>query len=308
MSFRYVNPGFTTLLSNSTGETYQNNIYNPTAFVSFSETTELDTIILPEYLTEDLYFSFNFYYTDNDPVLYFQARTIYNNYYFGVLTYGSKIYLAYSGKNNRVGEGISIKKNFLNSVWCHLKLTGTKATSYLEIKVNDTFYSKTLSELSLNARKFETNTNGIRIYSTSADIYFSNLIISNEYIDPKEQIISLPISSTESNMTFDSETGIYTATATNQSLLSAVNVNALADEYGSNSTVTGSLIVGNPAYKTAEGLSSLTAFSKDNSENVLEYGTYALGSDSAGVVADNQIFSDTKIADLQNLKFGWIAK
>ena len=109
-------------------------------------------------------------------------------------------------------------------------------------------------------------------------------------------------------MTFDSETGIYTATATNQSLLSAVNVNALAEEYGGDSQVTGVEIVGNPAYKTAEGLSSLTAFSKDSSGNVTNYGTYTLGSESSGVIADNQILAGKTISDLQNLKFGWIAK
>ena len=109
-------------------------------------------------------------------------------------------------------------------------------------------------------------------------------------------------------MTFDSETGIYTATATNQSLLSAVNVDALAEEYGSDSQVTGVALVGNPAYKTAEGLSSLTAFSKDSSGSVTEYGTYALDSDSSGVIADSQILTGKTISDLQNLKFGWIAK
>ena len=109
-------------------------------------------------------------------------------------------------------------------------------------------------------------------------------------------------------MTFDSETGIYTATVANQSLLSAVNVNSLSEEYGSDSTVTGIALVGNPAYKTAEGLSSLTAFSKDSLDAVTEYGSYNLSDDSSTVICDCQIFSDTKIADLQNLKFGWIAK
>ena len=315
MSFRYINPGYAELLTfrNADTETVKNETYNKINGVSFTTSGDYNYFTLPENNIE-FYCLFN---------MFFPNKVSYNGLYYGVAV-GSNYY------SNRTGlifytlsastSDLSIKMAYDNSVisvatipnyntagiqnfWLHVRRKTTESinTGLIELSIDrgKTIISKEFdSSITLYQNlNFSLRTN-----------FISNIIISDEYISPKEQIISLPISATESDMTFDSETGIYTATATNQSLLSAVNVNSLSAEYGSDSTVTGIALVGNPAYKTAEGLSSLTAFSKDNSANVVEYGTYALGSDSSGIISGSQIFSDTKIADLQNLKFGWIAK
>ena len=314
MSFKYINPGYAELLSSRTGETFRNSVYNPSANVSFStDSGYYDYVTIPENIAE-IYCVFS---------IYFAERKYYNKPNFGV-KFGRSYYENCTGLvfytdgsrattlsliayyNNRSANSISISNytdSGLQKIWLHIKR---------KVNEND---SNGIVEFSIDGGKnvitseFDT---AITLYQNlffrASGNYFSNIIISDEYIDPKEQVISLSISLTESDMTFDSETGIYTATATNQSLLSAVNVDALAEEYGSDSQVTGVALVGNPAYKTAEGLSSLTAFSKDSSENATNYETYALGSDSSGVIADSQILTGKTISDLQNLKFGWIAK
>ena len=319
-----MNPGYGEIYDAGNLETIKSQIYNPTNGVAFKKSTNLSKelflkINLPEGLRNDLYFKFDLFVetTSNLTDLYFgdyRSGVIENKAWMTALKINSgKAYITYSSYS--YGNGQKINANKLNKFWAHIHFGADNSESYSELKVNDNSTEKIFfsSNQYANYYPFDSSYKEFIIYfpSTSyAGNYasISNLFISDEYIDPKEQIISLPISSTESDMTFDSETGIYTAMATNQSLLSAVNVNSLSAEYGSDSTVTGIALVGNPAYKTAEGLSSLTAFSKDNSENVVEYGTYALGSDSSGIISGSQIFSDTKIADLQNLKFGWIAK
>ena len=318
MSFRYVNPGYAEWLSSRNGAiTEQNSTYNSNNGVVM-KSADNDYVEINN-ITE-IYFKFNLLFLAS-------ASFRYNSY--GIMfrsgngesashktgmrfirsdqswTYQPYVYGYYDDTAFDTGLTLPSLKSENHSIWCHIKMKTAEGAEagLIEISIDK---GKNIVQKSFDSvANFYSNKLFIHLPS---DCRVSNIIISDEYIDPKEQIISLPISSTESDMTFDSETGIYTATAENQSLLAAVNVTSLIEEYGSDSTVTGVARVGNPAYKTAEGLSSLTAFSKDSSGNVIDYGTYALGSESSGVIADNQILTGKTISDLQNLKFGWLAK
>ena len=323
MSFKIINPGYGKIYDADSLETIENSIYNPLNGIAFQKSTTLNNelflkINLPEGLSNELYFKFDLFADTTGDItgLFFgdyRSDAIKNkNWMTALEVYWGKAYISYS--NYRYGNGQTINAKALNKIWAHIHFGADNSTSYSELQINNNSLEKIFFSSNSYAGYYPFNNSYkefiIYFPSTSyAGNYakISNLIISDEYISPKEQIISLPISSIESDMTFDSETGIYTATAANQSLLSAVNVTSLIEEYGNNSTVTGVALVGNPAYKTAEGLSSLTAFSKDSSGNVANYGTYALGSDSSGVIADSQILTGKTISDLQNLKFGWIA-
>ena len=62
---------------------------------------------------------------------------------------------------------------------------------------------------------------------------------------------------------------------------------------------------GNPAYRTAEGLSSLTSISMKNN-SVTEYGAVNIPTDSDSVVVHSfKVATDTTIADLQSMQLGW---
>ena len=314
--FKYINPGFAELLTFNGPNTFttKNSDYNKLNGVSFSTNAndEYNYVTIPANIAE-IYCVFN---------IYFVERKHYSTPYFGV-RFGSSYYENCTGLlfytsgpyattlsliacyNSNQSNKISISDYYnsgLQKIWLHIKR-----------KVNEDD-SNGIVEFSIDGGKTIITSEfdkAITLYQNllfrATGNYFSNIIISDEYISPKEQIIKLPISTTESDMTFDSETGLYTATAANQSLLSAVNVNALAEEYGSDSQVTGVALVGNPAYKTAEGLSALTAFAKDSSGNVTNYGIHNLSDDTAGIISDSQALSNKTISDLRNMQFGWKA-
>lgn len=66
----------------------------------------------------------------------------------------------------------------------------------------------------------------------------------------------------------------------------------------------GVAMIGNPAYRTAEGLSSFTSISKKNN-TITEYGAVNIPTDTDSVVAHSfNVASDTTIADLQNMQLG----
>ena len=78
----------------------------------------------------------------------------------------------------------------------------------------------------------------IMVYSRTEDILISNLILSDEEISPREQVIMLPVQATQTDMT-DCGDGSYEATAANQEILQSVDVAALSAQYGADSRVTG---------------------------------------------------------------------
>lgn len=305
MSFRYLNPGLISLVAenDNAAQTFDaEKIYSKTT-LAFSQ-TDSSKALCYQNLLADAYIKFDFYRNGGNSSGNFCIKiTNANEYGF----YFGKNGICLANNSGTKSDYYSVN-NGINKVWGHFHLTGDKATSYIEFKINDSeTITREFSSDSWYGTAFYDNQATKFLLYASAAILFSNIIISDEYIDPKEQIIQLPISSTQTDMAFDTETGIYTATAANQSLLSAVNVNALIEEYGSDSAVTGIALVGNPAYKTAEGLSSLTAISANNSNIITEHGTYNLSDDTTAAIIDGQILTNTTISDLQGRKFGWKA-
>lgn len=312
MSFKYINPGIVFLVADSATATQLTNTEYSKTGLAFTQPKSYAVLTYAN-LINDLYITFDFYITTSESAGgYVTVKSSYNSTSYNI--YGFKV----SNSNcccyytsAEVGQKFSAKAQSLNTLWGHLHITESKETSYIEMKLNNNPLYR-FNCVDSSKTHYSLYTEGITPivlyeYWSVTNVKFSNIIISDEYIKPGEQIIKLPISETKSDMTFDKETGLYTATAANQSLLSAVNVNSLIEEYGADSQVTGLTLIGNPAYKTAEGLSSLTAISSDSSSAVTNYGTYALSDDTTAMIADGQILTNTTIADLRGKKFGWRA-
>ena len=304
MSFKYINPGFVGLLEETTKNAVQveNFVYCSNG-VGYYKSDQTKILNFAYANVSEFFAKFDFYFPMGESfVIYLHPFNTWSGLRINGTSSTSGVYLTYqnSVRQSVENENTNLKRQSINTIYYYVNWS----TNEVLVKVN----GKTILSVQNYSRLPYRQENYVVLTGGSANAPISNIIISDEYIDPKEQIIKLPISSTESDMTFDSETEIYTATAANQSLLSAVNVTSLIEEYGGDSTVTGVALVGNPAYRTAEGLSSLTAFSKDSLGSVTEYGTYALDTDTAGVIADSQILTGKTISDLQNLKFGWTAK
>lgn len=307
---RYMNPGFfewiPVILDNTSGGTISDAIKSKTG-IAFHNNYYGNYIPLPY---GDIWCKFDFY------------AIYYSYFYIGEFRNNSNLYnaielgLASNGKfsinvyvkgtrttfvSEKDYREYGIKINAINSALIHWKWANTE-NGFINIRINDrtfgSFESADLIPFDNSVIKFFLSNNG------SKNTIISNVIISDEEVSIKEQIVALPITNIQTDMTYDSETGIYTASAVNQSLLASVNVADLINNFGSNSKVTGVAMVGNPAYRTAEGLSSFTSISKKNN-TITEYGAVNIPTDTDSVVAHSfNVASDTTIADLQNMQLG----
>ena len=144
-----------------------------------------------------------------------------------------------------------------------------------------------------------TNPNVVVVYGTNSTGLISNLIISDTEIHKREQVVFLPVSTTETTMTARSD-GKYTANADGQQILQSIDTSSLIADYGADSQIKGIAVIGNPAYRTAEGLSQLTALEKVNG-TVTEYGAKEVQSSATAGVIDSREVTMT-LADLSDYK------
>ena len=321
MAWRYINPGYVHLLdaaAQATATQVTGNEYSKTG-VGFTKAST-DTGVSSAYFAEgdDFYAKCDMYYRHNSGYgnwVYFCVPTPTNStgiylglnqrYLFTVnkVVNGAGAQLASvatSATAEVLKETTGLKLNALNSVWLHVKY-GDNSAGYMEFRINDKYFY--VGELSVT--KSSTQTFRIGASYQMDGIVFSSIICSSEEINYKEQVVALPVSSTETAMSLQSDT--YLADSAGQTLLQSVNVSALISQYGSDSKVTGIALVGNPAYRTGEQLSSLTAISK-NGGVTTEHGTSNLSDASDTVIWQSvPVASDTTIADLQNIQLGWKA-
>lgn len=315
MSFKYINPGFAKLLDdNVDSHQVESSEYSKSGFGFWqSDNTKGVTVAnFPE--NDEFWAKFDFYLPNSTDVnIYLYApgdrnNGIYlriSNYYSCVYVYaqyqGSNYDIAYVGKKPTAANAADIKGttglilDAINSVWMNLKW-GTGG--YIDVQINN----KKLTRWQKYAPSYGTDkTPLVKISSNTAAAPISNVIFSDSEISPKEQIVLIPTSLTETDMT---ETdGIYSANAAGQTILQTLDVSSLVETYGGDSQVTGLLLTGYPAYKSGEELSSLTAISKSNG-TVTEYGTHTLSDEVTGAVGDVQAMNTT-ISNLSGLKFGW---
>ena len=303
MSFKYINPGYAELLSVSGGATVTGKQYSKTG-VSFWQPNDKKGISLSESPTE-FYAKFDLYIqgvTGRDDV----------DFSFGI-GYQNGIYLrGYRGLTFSGYAGTSsvfyiseirdiVPMEALSTVWLHIK-EGNAHNGILHVVVNN---HEICNKRDLNISYSDaSDSKTIKIHSDNIRALISNLIISTEEISPREQVVILPIQSTQTDMS-DSGDGSYEATAANQEILQTVDVASLITLYGGDSRVTGISLIGNPAYRTAEGLCYLTALEK-NGGAVTEYGRHIVEQNPASIITNGRAISMT-IAELTGRQFGWRA-
>ncbi len=323
MAFRYINPGNGALFNDSAVSTVENNFtYNPNNGISFSKSaTSLQAdnrIPLAQAFTTDIYAKFNMYVGYNKPQYFYlgakstngaSSQTHIYSSCFGVRINNDTVNLL-AGKNYDVtGGGIlttnsGLKTKSLNTIQFHIHRGEDAASSFGELSINGTTYTAQFTNDNYQYDFSDEKAFFIQFPTTyGATTFISELIVSNDAISPKEKILALPISSTQSDMTAGND-GIYIANAAAQTLLQTPNVADLITAYGANSSITGIAVVGNPAYKTGEGITTLTGLSKA-SNVITEHGACALSNDSLSSVMEGWSLNNTTIADLQNMQFGW---
>ena len=307
MAWRYINPGYVHLLDAATqvkATQYIGYEKSKTGVGYLRQGTPSPRITIDSFNeNDDFWGRFDVYIPSGSFEIYvYLPRT--NNAGIDIFYYSGGICISrMKGFSSLSGsyDDMGIKVNQINSFLLHAKY-GDSSTAYMDIRIND----KQLERATGNAINFSTSYNPTAsLFSVYNDSAVSNIIFSNEEINIKEQVVALPVSSTETAMSLQSDT--YLADSAGQTLLQSVNVSSLISNFGSDSKVTGIALVGNPAYRTGEQLSSLTAISKTGG-TVTEYGTSNLSTDSDTVIWQSvPVASDTTIADLQNIQLGWKA-
>lgn len=325
MAFRYINPGYGAWLNDSAVSTIENNfVYNPEHGISFTKQTASKSagdneIPVGEAFTTDISVKFNMYISNTWPGDFLlgakksnssttNTALYYNCAGIGVLG-DQNVYFLAGAHYNTTGGMITrlnnvLKGNSLNTIHFHIHRGEDAASSFGEITINGTTTYKQFT--SDNYRYNFSDEKAFFIhFPTNSGTYISELIISNDIISPKEKIIALPTSATATDMTAEQD-GIYIADAANQSLLQSPDVAALIESYGADSTVTGVAVVGNPAYRTGTGITTLTSLSKANNV-ITEHNCLALSDDTIATIQDGWTISNATIADLANMQFGWRA-
>ena len=304
MAFRYINPGYISLLDKNVVATeIAGTTYSKTG-VSFTQTNSNAGITIPNFAAgDDFWAKFDVYITESADIYFYVPSTEKCGMGLRIFADGTTrldIYYYSKSTSSVASPNNIIKLNEVNTIILHVKL-GSAANSLWEVSINGTVYQQ-----SGYSMPYSTSYKNCAILYATASIRFSNIIFSNEEISSKEQCIALPINQTMTDMTTGAS-GIYIANAANQSLLQSVDVAELIQTFGANSAVTGIALFGNPAYKTAAGLANLTALSKAG-DSVIEHDTLALSGDSTALIVDGWRLSGVTISDLQNMQFGWKVK
>ena len=318
MAWRYINPGYVHLLdadAQATATQVTGNEYSKTG-VAFSQTNYYSAGITIANFHEgdDFWARFDVYIPNSTSgaVYCYAPYTYRSGFNLTFNTSNFHIIIDRAGSTDKyIADGISwsraweygLKRNAINSILIHAKYV-TDDGYWIEININGTktTYSPNNPNKTWN---YNANYKYAILYAASRSSV-SNIIFSNEEINIKEQVVALPVSTTETTMTAQ-EGGIYLADNVGQTLLQTIDASALISQYGSDSKVTGIALVGTPAYRTGEQLSSLTAISK-NGGVTTEHGTSNLSDASDTVIWQGfSVASDTTIADLQNMQLGWKA-
>ena len=313
MAFKYINPGYANLLDTGSGTTVEGAAYSKTG-TAFWQPAEKRGIVLTEAPTE-LYGKFDVYlHRESDSGKdNFEVRVAlagwhgariskrYDDWYVsGTLDASSIVRVTGSTDYQDFKESSHLKLDDVNTLYFHVKYKPGTREGSVTLIVN----GAEIGTKSYEGEGVFQESKVLEIVSTAKHGLISNIILSDREIDPREQVVMLPSMIAETTMA-DSGDGIYTATAAGQILLQTADTTALAAAYGEESQVTGIALVGNPAYRTAEGLCALTALEK-NGETVTEFGRHILKGQPTGAIVDSRAVS-LHLTELTGRKFGWKA-
>lgn len=313
MAFKYINPGYANLLDTGSGTTVEGAQYSRSG-ISFWQPAEKRGIVLAEAVTE-LYGKFDVYlHRESDSGKdNFEVRVAlagwhgariskrYDDWYVsGTLHANSIVRVTGSTDYQNFKERSHLKLEDVNTLYFHVKYKPGTREGSVTLMVNGAEIGTGPYEGDGVFQESEV----LEIVSTARHGLISNIILSDREIDPREQVVMLPSTTVETTMA-DSGDGVYTATAAGQILLQTADTTALAAAYGEESQVTGIALVGDPAYRTAEGLCALTALEK-NGETVTEFGRHILKGQPTGAIVDSRAVA-MRLTELAGRKFGWKA-
>lgn len=308
MSFKYVNPGFHTLIDDIVnGITVKSDEYSRTGYSFWSRGRSVLTLPTPKpsalYGKMDLYLKMD--PTNTDVQVFFSTTDRYEGFWLSkdyryIRLYGScgSNSVAFSNSNQEyynVERYNNFRINAINTIYFEILPDNSEYT--MAVWINGTKLGSTKNYGYLGA------TTALNIRSNSSTVLLSNIIISDEPFDKKEQIVMVPVTNTITDMTANAD-GTYSADTVGQQILQTLDVSGFAEKYGEKSQVTGIGIISNPAFRTANGVTSLIALQKQG-DTLTTYGTQALSEQSADkAVCDYHKVSMT-LDEMKDIQVGW---
>lgn len=312
---RYINPGYAELLDIDGGTTIENAACNFEHGVAFYQPTDGEGVNISAAVS-DFYGMFDFYFPSSWSSVpassYFLKVGIYKpgNSNAGLNGVGLYKYSdSYIHIRSLVGGGqddskahtnFQITLNGINRFYFHFKAgSADAADGEYRIYLNGVKIMEGTKK-----RIYMDSATKLVIYAASELFPISNMILSDTYIHPKERIAAVPLTNPVTDM-MDCGDGIYLAESSGQQILSTVDVSSLITDFGGASQVTGIAIAGNPAYRTADGLSSLIGITKANGIQT-EHGTKALRTSTTAGAADCFDVNMT-LSEMAGMELGWKA-
>ena len=317
MGFKYINPGYANLLDTDKGITLEGEQYNPDNKVAFWQPDAEEGISLEE-IPKELYGKFDVYLsadvTGSDlfyvkvgisPLLGIRIYLWNNTWRAGMyeLRNGStsEYFEAYcSAQSSSLANDTGIVMGAVNTVYFHIKVSSNRNTKdgLVEMWINEKCIGSCAAYMDSVLKS------KIVISSDSEKALLSNIILSDEEIARKERIIEVPALSVETDMK-DNGDGSYTADKAGQIFLQKIDAEKFIGQYGGDSQILGVACVGNPGYRTADGLSKVISISRSGDE-ITEYNSQTLKTGEGAAITVGRKVS-MSLADLVKMELGWKA-
>lgn len=300
----YINPGYGQLVTQGSRQilTHKNSTYNPRFGVALS-LPDTDNDIDDSYVNPSIpvTFSGNKIFIKFDmyiPIIGDDDDTICNCFDLGdrvsfFFPSPATNDLAIESPFRFVGRDTNLKQGEVNHIWIYY--AGYKAI----VNVN----GETIMDNSVDERW---------AYPVSSTVSFvvqettpiSNIIISDEYVDPREVIVELNASAVDTTMTIDGAQ--YKAVEGDAYVLQTPDISNARGLFGNSGKILGLAAIAAPAYTTGDDVTSLKCRTVDG-ETVTDYSAQNLSSDTSAMLAEYlPVSSDMTVASLANFKIGWV--
>ena len=308
---KYINPGIAELLDIDGGTTIESTVYNPTNGVALWQTDVTGGAALAA-IPQKIYGLFDIYLPDFSTTNKYSAEVgLYGKYgLHGVRIKKESsyynVYIVINGQSYKTKTYYSsdktpdLKYGAVNSIYFYVK---AKSVSIEDGEYKLFCNGKQVFSV-VNTDPYFDNAYHLVISSNSENMPISNIILSDSDIDLREQITPVPLGTPITDMSSYGD-GCYLAENEGEQILQPVDVTSLIADYGGASEVTGIAVAGNPAYKTASGLTQLISISKvNNVQN--EHGAKTLRTTAtAGVIHCHEV--EMSLADMAGMQLGWKA-
>ena len=300
---KYINPGYGQLINAGTDGilTQESFTYNPSHGVALSlpdETSDVEEYILPSipviFNGRDIYLKFDMYLPEEVP--YPAANVLILGEY--MLYISIKDYSGNFGINDNFGDiyvyadSTKLISNTVNTIW----IGYVSATHKIQLIVN----GETVANMSLS---MEIDTSKVS-FNAQSFAPISNIIISDEYVDPREVIVELNASAVDTTMAVDGAQ--YKAVEGNAYVLHTPDISNARGLFGNSGRILGLAAIAAPAYTTGDDVTSIKCRTVDG-ETVTDYSAQNLSSDTSAMLAEYlPVSSDMTVASLADFKIGWV--